>query len=231
MLVAGENAIGTVLGEVIRSDSEEGVPRRKIRLRSMVPDSMWVDTRTDAEGAYRVELPSGQYQLELGGREELPENRSIEVRSGERHEICVSLATPTGRTIVADPGRTVDAGLGTRQGFWHHFGVQDGLIDGTVNALLADREGLLWLGTNGGLVRFDGQTFTHFTAEQGLPNGRVTSLVQDQQGALWLGMTSGLVHFVGPSLTLLLNTGFRVPLSRRWWRTRLAGYGQVRMRV
>jgi ligand-binding sensor domain-containing protein len=201
VLVAGEEASGIISGEVVRHDPEEGVPGRRVRLQSMTVDAMWVDTRTDDSGSYRVELPPGRYQLESGEEDGLLENQLVEVRSGDQHKIRVSLTKSTGRIVDAGPGKIVDAGLGLRRGVWHHFGVQDGLIDGTVNALLADREGLLWLGTNGGLVRFDGQTFTHFTVEQGLPNGRVTSLVQDQHGVLWLGMSRGLVRFDGRTFT------------------------------
>lgn len=40
------------------------------------------------------------------------------------------------------------------------FTIEDGLPDNTVNAILQTRNGFLWVGTDGGLARFDGERFT-----------------------------------------------------------------------
>src|SRR5215207_8276069 len=64
---------------------------------------------------------------------------------------------------------------------------EDGLPQNTINALLQTRDGFLWVGTSGGLARFDGVRFRKFGLEQGLRSVRITALAEDQHGALWIG--------------------------------------------
>jgi hypothetical protein len=64
-----------------------------------------------------------------------------------------------GRIIPAGPGKVVPAGPATGQ--WHAYGMVDGLPEGYVRAILQDREGYLWFGTEKGVSRYDGYTFTN----------------------------------------------------------------------
>lgn len=61
-----------------------------------------------------------------------------------------------------------------------------------ITALLADREGPLWIGTQSeGLYRFtNGQTITYGAAE-GLTNDRIKCLYQDGTGTVWVGTDGG----------------------------------------
>ncbi len=65
---------------------------------------------------------------------------------------------------------------------------KDGLA-GTVWALAQDAEGYLWLGTGGGLVRFDGARFTTWEAMGGppLPPGSIRALRASGNGSVWVG--------------------------------------------
>jgi ligand-binding sensor domain-containing protein len=47
------------------------------------------------------------------------------------------------------------------------FTVEDGLPDNQVNALAQTRNGFLWVGTDGGLARFDGEHFTQISLRGG----------------------------------------------------------------
>ena len=69
----------------------------------------------------------------------------------------------------------------------------NGLPDNAVTAVVQTREGYLWVGTYGGLVRFDGIHFTVFNSAStpGLQSDRVTSLYEDAQGVLWIGHERG----------------------------------------
>ena len=66
--------------------------------------------------------------------------------------------------------------------------VADGLPINTITAVLQTRDGYLWLGTNDGLVRFDGVRFTVYNAGNTpeLPSNRITALREDRAGALWI---------------------------------------------
>lgn len=80
----------------------------------------------------------------------------------------------------------------------HLFTADDGVPQSGVNAIVQTRDGYLWLGTFGGLARFDGLTFTTFRSEPGVePDGaraqsgpasdRILALYEDGQRALWIG--------------------------------------------
>ena len=74
-----------------------------------------------------------------------------------------------------------------------NFTIEDGLPDSHVNAIVQSQNGYLWVGTEGGLARFDGQHFTlvRFRGE----NSRevaVHSLISASNGDLWVGTDSGL---------------------------------------
>gem|GEM_PF-6072956 len=62
-----------------------------------------------------------------------------------------------------------------------------------VEALMMDREGLLWVGTPLGIHRFDGQTFTPLTFADGLynlsgvPLGGAQFILEDSRGRVWFG--------------------------------------------
>ena len=69
----------------------------------------------------------------------------------------------------------------------------NGLPDNKVTAVIQTRDGYLWLGTYGGLVRFDGVRFTVFSSANTpqLASDRVTSLFEDSRGVLWIGHERG----------------------------------------
>lgn len=71
---------------------------------------------------------------------------------------------------------------------YRNFGIDQGLPQASVNALLQGRDGYLWIGTYGGLVRFDGNAFKTFLAKPGgLTSNRILSLHEDRRGRLWIG--------------------------------------------
>jgi ligand-binding sensor domain-containing protein/signal transduction histidine kinase len=82
--------------------------------------------------------------------------------------------------------------------------VQDGLPEGTVQALAETQDGYLWIGTTGGLTRFDG---THFVlnGSSTLPIPVVNSifcLLSAKDGSLWIGTEGGgLIHLTRNSVT------------------------------
>jgi len=77
-------------------------------------------------------------------------------------------------------------------------------IHGEVNAILADRQGSLWVGTSGsGLVRLSGGKISSFTVEDGLSDKAVLSLFEDQQGNIWVGTSNGLDRFRDAKLTTI----------------------------
>jgi ligand-binding sensor domain-containing protein len=82
----------------------------------------------------------------------------------------------------------------TRQ-VWH---VQDGLPEDTVQAMQQTPDGYLWIGTTGGLARFDGSRFLTYrrSSSPALTENSVFCLLTARDGSLWLGTEGGgLLHF------------------------------------
>ena len=92
---------------------------------------------------------------------------------------------------------------GTGFARWHleeeltWYGVDDGLIDARVNDLVLDRDGNLWIATQGGLSCFDGHIFHSFTTEDGLPSNRIYCLFEDARGHLWIGTDREVAQYDG----------------------------------
>lgn len=70
---------------------------------------------------------------------------------------------------------------------------EQGLPQNTITKIIQTRDGYLWLGTFGGLVRFDGIKFTVFNTVNApeLKNQRINTLYEDRSGTLWIGSESG----------------------------------------
>ncbi len=75
------------------------------------------------------------------------------------------------------------------------LGAEDGLSQSSVLAVLQDRQGFLWFGTQDGLNRYDGVRVTTYrhdpTEEGGLPTSYVQSLAETRDGAIWVGTWGG----------------------------------------
>ncbi len=57
------------------------------------------------------------------------------------------------------------------------LGLKEGIPQSQVSALAQDREGYLWVGTWGGLARFNGSEFRNFFLEDGLHSTRIQELL------------------------------------------------------
>ena len=70
-----------------------------------------------------------------------------------------------------------------------HFTTADGLVGNIIYAVVIDKDGFVWIGTNNGLSRYDGQRFTSFNALVGhadLPTTMIHALFVDSHGSLWV---------------------------------------------
>ncbi|MGH8029239.1 MAG: ligand-binding sensor domain-containing protein, partial [Arenimonas sp.] len=74
-----------------------------------------------------------------------------------------------------------------------------GLSQTSVRAMVQDRHGFVWVGTQDGLNRFDGNEFRVYRhgagAAPSLPGDLIRALAIDRQGVLWVGGTGGLSRY------------------------------------
>jgi len=69
----------------------------------------------------------------------------------------------------------------------------EGLPQNSINSILQSKDGYIWIGTQEGLVRFDGLNFTIFDKNntKGIPSNHILSIVEDEKGILWIGTFGG----------------------------------------
>ena len=74
-----------------------------------------------------------------------------------------------------------------------HWHVGNGLPQNSIGEVLLARNGFLWVGTFGGLCRFDGSSWRTFdtSVAPGLGGNRVLALHEDPDGTLWIGTERG----------------------------------------
>ncbi|NIJ54416.1 hybrid sensor histidine kinase/response regulator [Dyadobacter arcticus] len=76
-----------------------------------------------------------------------------------------------------------------------HLSSENGLIDNHVNCVFQDRKGFVWIGTNGGLNRYDGTEFKTYKNDEkdqnSLSNDVITSLAEDGSGNIWIATSGG----------------------------------------
>jgi ligand-binding sensor domain-containing protein/signal transduction histidine kinase len=75
--------------------------------------------------------------------------------------------------------------------------VREGFTKGTINAIAQTPDGYLWLGTEFGLLRFDGVRNVPLppTPEHQFSPTQITSLLAARDGALWIGTRNGLFRW------------------------------------
>ncbi len=83
--------------------------------------------------------------------------------------------------------------------YFHELQTKDMGFSRKVNTLLEDSYGFLWIGTQEGLYRFDGNTMREYQSnvfdEASLPNNSINSIIEDKNGNLWIGSESYLIFY------------------------------------
>ena len=72
-----------------------------------------------------------------------------------------------------------------------------------VMGIVTEPDGQVWLGTQSGLFRKEGEALETIGFAKGLPSLVVNSLLRTRDGALWAGTQNGLARFEGRSVTQL----------------------------
>jgi ligand-binding sensor domain-containing protein len=76
-----------------------------------------------------------------------------------------------------------------------NLSIKDGLSQSSPNCIFQDSRGLIWIGTEDGLNKYDGYTFTVYKPETNDPgsisNSRILSIAEDKGGNLWIGTNGG----------------------------------------
>lgn len=82
------------------------------------------------------------------------------------------------------------------------FTINDGLSQGFITSILQDKQGFMWFGTNDGLNKYDGYSFTVFHHDPANPNSLagddISCLFEDSHHQLWIGFRGKGIDIFNP---------------------------------
>ncbi|MGC4104614.1 PAS domain S-box protein [Ferruginibacter sp.] len=78
--------------------------------------------------------------------------------------------------IVCTAGKAQLQQPGSNSYFAQHFGEEEGLPQNSINSILPDRYGFLWIATESGITRFNGNRFLPVHTRKGIINGNFTRI-------------------------------------------------------
>jgi signal transduction histidine kinase/ligand-binding sensor domain-containing protein len=105
--------------------------------------------------------------------------------------------------LVGASAFALDPALDVNQYVHTSWRTRDGFGQGRIHAMTQTPDGYLWLGSEFGLLRFDGVRTVPWLeiTGQDLPSSDIISLVVARDGALWIGTSKGLVSWKDGRLT------------------------------
>ena len=68
------------------------------------------------------------------------------------------------------------------------YNEQNGLPTGEANVVIQTSDGYIWIGSYGGLIRYDGTNFVNYSIEEnGITSSSIRALFEDSKGRLFIG--------------------------------------------
>jgi signal transduction histidine kinase/ligand-binding sensor domain-containing protein len=123
-----------------------------------------------------------------------------------------AVATCLFSALMCRPASALDPNRKISQYGHTAWRIQDGVFSGAPHAITQTTDGYLWIGTESGLLRFDGIRFVPWTPPEGksLPSSAIYSLLGVGDGSLWIGTGRGLAHWTNGDLVTYATAKGRV---------------------
>jgi len=131
----------------------------------------------------------------------------LAVVGGRTVELSIVLA---GMLLVVSPlAVALNPALDVSQYAHTAWKISDGFTKGAIFAIAQTQDGYLWLGTESGLVRFDGVRPVpwHPPSGQRLPGNFINSLLVARDGTLWIGTQKGLASWKDSKFSIYREVG------------------------
>ena len=127
----------------------------------------------------------------------------VVVRARGRRYNAVALGTLLAGMLLAPCAFALNPALDVSEYAHTAWKIREGFSKGTIVAIAQTEDGYLWLGTEFGLLRFDGVRYVAWQppADQRLPSSYIRSLLVARDGTLWIGTSEGLASWKGGNLT------------------------------
>lgn len=150
--------------------TQDGLPENTVQAFAQTPDGyLWIGT---SGGLVRFD-----------GAGFVVHNRDNTPAIRENSVFCLTVARDGSLW-----GGTDGAGLFRyRAGVFQPYAAAQGLTNDFVRAVYEDRGGVLWVGTDDGLFRFDGRRLDRVDGRDGIPAVAVHAIREDREGNLWVG--------------------------------------------
>jgi len=162
-------------GAVTNFTTANGLPANDVRSLEQNPDgTVWISTSKGDVNATRDRVVPGEVTQP---------NRKVLFKAAFRGGSW-AYVTPTSGTF--GQGDKTEARLTVGKE-----------LPGTrIQTAYADREGDLWIGTNGGLVRYAFGKLERFPVTDPLATASILSILEDREGNLWVGTETGGLHIL-----------------------------------
>src|SRR5262245_33011371 len=124
-------------------------------------------------------------------------------RSRRRHFIATGIALAWMLLAWRPYALALDPALDVSQYAHTSWKIREGFPKGVIPAIAQTPDGYLWLGTEFGLLRFDGVRNAPWQPplDQHLPSNSIGALLAARDGTLWIGTHKGLAGWKGGKLT------------------------------
>lgn len=92
------------------------------------------------------------------------------------------------------------------------YSVSNNFITDNIYSVFRDTKGMMWYGTESGVLQFDGTVFKLFTTQDGLPDNEVFNFCEDYKGRIWFAAFNGNIgyYFQGQLFNELNDTALKV---------------------
>lgn len=154
-------------------------------------DNLWIGTRKGGVNHANLKIkPFNYYSADHAGKGLI----SNEVRA-----VCKD---KSGRLWIGSEDMGVTVLEQTAKGdTYQYFNTEKPIDNRRIRSLYCDRFGFVWIGTKGGLDRYDPRSkmLKHYPADQRQPGSitdpNVFAMLEDSEGTMWIGTFSGLAKY------------------------------------
>lgn len=103
-------------------------------------------------------------------------------------------------------------GLSAQENSFYHYGLEQGLSQQTIRCILKDSKGFLWLGTQDGLNRFDGNSFRVFRKQESdsrsISGKFINDILESDDGNIWIATANNGLCYYDPLTDVFTRTKF-----------------------
>lgn len=88
----------------------------------------------------------------------------------------------------------------TQQYSFIQYSIEHGLPQTQISSIVQDSQGYLWIGSVGGVSRFNGIDFQNYSKADGLIDNQINCLLGDESDNIWLGCNGGISIISGKKI-------------------------------